>query len=127
MKVTETGAAVYDILVSDAGVSGIVGNRIFPLVAKNATTFPFIAYRRSSVSTGNTKDGPYRYGVVIDVACVGNDYKQGVDMADAVMNALQDKRFARYDIDSVRLGNASEDYPDDAFVQTLEFLISINK
>jgi hypothetical protein len=127
MKVTETGAAIYNILVSDARVSGIVGDRIFPLVAKNATTFPFIAYRRSGLSIGDTKDMIYQYGVVIDVACVSNDYKQSVDMADAVTDALLDKRLAQYDIDSIRLSDASEDYLDDAFVQALGFLVTINK
>jgi hypothetical protein len=128
MKVTEAGAAIYNILASDARVSGMVEDRIFPLVAKNATTFPFIAYRRGGMVPGNTKDRLYQWEVTIDMACVSNDYKQSVDMADAVMDALLDKRFARYDdIDSIRLDNASEDYLDDAFVQTLELTITIDK
>jgi hypothetical protein len=126
-KVVETGAAIYHILASDAWLAGVVGDRIFPLVATNSTTFPFIAYRRSGVSVGYTKDTLYQSEVTIDMVCVSSDYKQSVDIADRVMGVLLDKRFAQYDIDSVRLNTAFEDYLDDAFVQTLEFLIIIDK
>ncbi|MDR2138265.1 MAG: DUF3168 domain-containing protein [Tannerella sp.] len=127
MKVTETGTAIYQLLASDAQVSGMVGDRIFPLVAVQSTEFPFIAYRRSETSAGYTKDRLYQSVVTVDIVCVGTDYRQGVDMAGAVMDVLEGKRFAQYDIDSIRLDTAFEDYADDAFVQTLVFLITINK
>jgi hypothetical protein len=127
MKFTETGAALYHILSSDTWLSNVVGNRIFPLMAVNATTFPFIAYKRSDVSIGYTKDRIYQSDVTIDMVCVSIDYKQGVDIADRVVWALLDKRFAQYDIDTIRLKTAFEDYADDAFVQALELLITIDK
>lgn len=127
MKVTETGAAIYRILTSDTMLYAMVGDRIYPLMAKNSTVFPFIAYRRSGLETGSTKDLLYQYRVAVDIAIAGSDYKQGVEIAQRVIDMLDGKEFAQYDIDSVQLNDSSEDYVDDAFVQMLVFTLTINK
>jgi hypothetical protein len=127
MKVTETGTAIYRILTSDAALRGMVVDRIYPLMAKNSTVFPFIAYRRSGLETGSTKDLLYQHRVTVDIAIAGSDYKQGVEIAQRVIDMLDNKEFAQYDINSVLLNDSSEDYVDDAFVQMLVFTLTINK
>ena len=40
----EIGKAIYNILSTNSDVSTLVGTRIFPNVAPQTTTFPFIIY-----------------------------------------------------------------------------------
>jgi hypothetical protein len=133
MKVTDTGAVIYDILSSDTVLKGIVGDRIFPMTAKNGVTYPFIAYRRSGLNPINTKDGEYQSEVVMDVVCASTDYKQSVEIVNGVLNALPRKRRWESDykdVESIIVTDAFEDYidgTDGAFVQILELLIIIYK
>ena len=38
----QIGKSIYNILANDSDVSALVGTRIFPNVAPQTTTFPFI-------------------------------------------------------------------------------------
>ena len=127
MKVTETGSAIYQMLTSDAMLSDMVSNRIYPLIANNSTEFPFIAYRRSGSETGATKDLAYQYEVTVDMAVADNDYKRGVEIAQRVIDLLDNKKNTQYGINSITLESSSEEYMDDAFVQILVFVLLIDK
>ena len=53
----EIGKAIYNILSTTTNISDLVGTRIFPNVAPQTTTFPFIIYDVNGVQPNDTKDG----------------------------------------------------------------------
>jgi hypothetical protein len=50
MSSLQIGKAIYTILVKNKIT------KVFPLVADEGTTFPFIVYKRSGLEPSNTKD-----------------------------------------------------------------------
>ena len=50
----EIGKSIYNILSTNGAVSTLVGTRIFPNVAPQTTTFPFIIYDVTGVQTNDT-------------------------------------------------------------------------
>lgn len=85
----ESGLAIYNILANDSPVSAIVGTRIFPNVAKQTTSFPFIIY---DVQSENPTD--YKQGVSsldtdnVMVSCYCETYSQASDLAKKIRTAL---------------------------------------
>jgi len=85
----ESGLAIYNILANDTPVSAIVGTRIFPNVAKQTTSFPFIIY---DVQSENPTD--YKQGVSsldtdnVMVSCYCKTYSQASDLAKKIRTAL---------------------------------------
>lgn len=85
----ESGLAIYNILANDTPVSAIVGTRIFPNVAKQTTSFPFIIY---DVQSENPTD--YKQGVSsldtdnVMVSCYCKTYSEASDLAKKIRTAL---------------------------------------
>tara|TARA_R110000751_G_scaffold46775_2_gene104963 strand:- start:4134 stop:4535 length:402 start_codon:yes stop_codon:yes gene_type:complete len=85
----ESGLAIYNILANNSPVSAIVGTRIFPNVAKQTTSFPFIIY---DVQSENPTD--YKQGVSsldtdnVMVSCYCKTYSEASDLAKKIRTAL---------------------------------------
>ena len=129
----QIGKAIYSILSADAELSALVGNRIFPLIAVKAhdeeTIYPFIVFRRDSINPSYSKDGINSDITTVSILCVSNDYEQSALVADLALSALSGKRgtFEGEIIDSIRLIEASEDFQEDAFVQSIKITINTNR
>lgn len=83
----ETG--IYAVLTGDAGVSALVGTRIYPLVVPQDASLPAIAYQRVSGGPTYTQDGdanltPARF----QFTCLGSSYSQAKAVATAVRAAI---------------------------------------
>ena len=48
---------IYSILVADSNITGLVSTRIYPILAPQNTTFPYIVYRRISGVSINALEG----------------------------------------------------------------------
>jgi hypothetical protein len=122
MSILQIGKAVNKL------ISEITPN-VFPLIAEAGTKFPFIAYRRSSIQTSDTKDR-YNYSEIayIELAIYANDYQSGISLAERVKAKLE--RFKGeiegIKINSIVLANGSEDYIGDSYLQSLTFSIEID-
>ena len=53
----EIGKAIYNILSTDSAIAAEVGTRIFPNVAAQSESFPFIIYDVQNDSPEDSKDG----------------------------------------------------------------------
>jgi len=51
------GKAIYTILTEDAGVSAVVGNKVYPQIAAQGAAFPFVVYVLQDNSPSDTKSG----------------------------------------------------------------------
>ena len=76
-------------LVADTAVAGMVGQRIYPLVAPAKAALPAIVYQRISGMRVATHDGPSELAHPrIQFACIGTTYAGAKNLANAVRVAL---------------------------------------
>lgn len=123
MESIKVGKEIYSLLNGNADLTALVGNKIYPIIVEKDTTYPFIVYKRSSITPTYTKDFHLSDEVIVDIVCVSNSYTEGIDVAGLVRNTLEDKRIQG--IQSIKLDSADEDFINDAYVQTLSFILKI--
>lgn len=119
------GEIIRAVLTEDSKVSSIV-TKVFPVVTDNAR-LPYIVYRRSHMEQTPLKNTRGADTVGIEVLCYSENYTQGVELAEAVRDALDGKQ-AEIDglvMRSCYLTDSEEAWQDDAFVQQLVFTIKI--
>ena len=119
------GRAINSLLRDNLALVRAVGQKIYPIVAEVSTTYPFIIYRRSSLTPASNKDQRAE-AVYLDVFVVTERYATGVDIAELVRTALERGNYSDTKIQDIKLVNASEDFLDDAFIQNLTFKIDIS-
>lgn len=127
MKSIEIGKFIYSLLCTDSRLATLVGNKIFPLIVENETTYPFIVYKRSDMKSNYTKDIHLSDDVYIDIICVSENYLSGLEIAGIIIELLEDKRFKEKGIEKIQSEYANEDYLENAFIQNLGFKITITK
>ena len=85
----EIGKAIYNILSTNSDVSTLVGTRIFPNVAPQTTTFPFIIYDFNGVQPNDTKDGASTLDTNdVMISCYSETYSQASDLAQKIRVAM---------------------------------------
>lgn len=122
------GKVVYNILSSDKSFKETIGNRIYPLIADEGTSFPFVIYSRIGIDEQSTKDSSEeQIRVLVQVAA--NNYQQSIETAEIIRAAMEHKSglFNNLLIEDIILEDASEDWLDDAFIQNLNFNIYYGK
>lgn len=122
MNSLQIGKAIYAIL-SDEGIT-----KVFPLVADEGTTFPFVVYRRISLTPASTKDRfNYRELATVEILVASSDYNSGISLAIQIKELLEKTRgtYNGIKIGDVVVTGASEDYIDDTFIQKLTLNIEI--
>lgn len=123
------GDIIYDTLVQ--AVEGKY--KVFPLFNTDENgKLPFIAYRRSGYSPQYSKNlysgiDTYSYSIAV----VSDKYKDGVDIAEKVIDAIMALTGTEVDgkfIQGAEITNATESVGDDLlFVQDLDFEIKITR
>lgn len=124
----QVGKVIYDILSNDESVKQRVDKKIFPLIAENGTTFPFIIYKRTSIIPYTSKDRfIHQENATVDVLIASDKYFDSIEIADIVKDALQGKKgeFSGIEVKDINLEDAQEDFTDDTFIQNLTFKITI--
>lgn len=120
MSGLQVGKAIKTIL------SGI--DKVYPLVADEGTTYPFVVYRRSGLYPATTKDRySYREMATVEILVAANSYLDSITLAEQVKGKLEHTRGKYNDINigDITLVNADENFVEDAFTQKLTFQIEI--
>lgn len=122
MSSLQIGKAIYTILAKNNIT------KVFPLVADEGTTFPFIVYKRSGLEPSNTKDR-YNYSelATLDIIIAASTYQESINLTEKVKDILEHNRGIYNDINigDITLDDADEDYIEDTFIQKLTFKIEI--
>ena len=87
----KVGAAIYSLLVNDSAVSAIVGTRIYPELAEEGASAPYVVYSVVSNTPSDTKDGAPVDEAQLEIFSIGNTYAAANDLADKVRAALDRK------------------------------------
>ena len=120
------GVIIRDILTKDADVNRIA-KKVFPVVVDSAQ-LPYVAYRRSRLEHNPTKaKAPGADTVQIDVLCFAAKYGDGVQLAEAVRQALDGKQATKDTLimRSCTIAGGEEYYENDAYIQELNFNIKV--
>lgn len=100
-----------------------VENKMYPLIANETTTFPFVIYRKGSMSFEYCKDGSVGDNLHVDVIVAAKQYDSSIEIAELIRGAVDKKKIDN--IYSIRLNSVVEDYVDDAYIQQLTFDVKI--
>lgn len=114
------GEAIYSILKPF--------KKVYPLIADEGTTYPFIVYKRSSGYSQSDKDGIYSATANIDIMVASQEYEEGVDIADKIITTMEKVKgdVTGFDIWHIRMIDSNESYVDNSFVQEMKFSIEFS-
>lgn len=127
MTTIQIGKVINALLNADRALSEMIGNRVFPIVSKEGTQYPFVVYRRNSVTPTYCKDGLASETASVDIVIASNTYTNSIEVADRVRAAI-DKRacvFQDTTVTNIEMTTAEEDFVDDTYIQTLNFNFTI--
>lgn len=103
-------------------------HNVYPLIADQGSTYPFIIYRRNGVNHADSKDRfNYQEVITLEIIVAADNYSESIDLAEKVMYRLESTRgeYNKIQIQEIKLVDASEDYLEDAYIQKLTFKIEI--
>lgn len=115
---------IYSLLTADTQLMESVSGNIYPLVAEESVSYPFIIFAKESVNGNYTKDFLTYDTAVISVAVAARNYFQTVQIAERVRAVLEGYRDSYFS--AIQLDNVSEDFIEDAYIQHLQFQTKIN-
>lgn len=122
MRNFKIGSEIRNVILSSAKVAKAVETKVFPLIANNGTTFPFIVYRRNGYSPTSDKD-TLTESVYIEMAIVCNNYEQSVSIANDVADVLI--CYSSDTVEEIKVTNISEDFISDSFVQKVNIQVDL--
>ena len=104
-------------------------DKIFPIVAENGTTYPYIVYKRTNLNSSVfSKDGLCEDTCDYSITIVSDKYDEGVELANEVRKTMEKPNLVSNDlaINNNRLISANEVWANDAYLQELNFNCKIN-
>lgn len=109
--------SVYAILSTDESLKKLVGKNIYPIVAEENVTLPFVTFTRTASTPVEFKGGIAVDKVTFQVNVIANDYSTSVTIAERIRELLEKSNsFTR-----VWFMNCTENYINDEYVQNLQF------
>lgn len=127
-----TGLGIYQLLQASSDVTDLVGTRVFPSLASQGATMPFVTYEIMQITPSDEKDGPSEMDEVrVEVACFADRYSVAVDLGTKVRTALD--RMALQgegiSIQSIRFHDVTDEMLDSPrrFVQVHDYTVRQNR
>ena len=82
-------AVLRSALIANATVAGLVGSRIYPVLAPASASLPFVTWRRSGIEREQTLGNPMGVPrVTVEFSIFGTTYNQARELADAMRLVL---------------------------------------
>lgn len=120
MSSLSIGKNIVSVLNSNTEAKKYFNGRIYPLIAEQGTSYPFIVYRRASLEVSSNKDvqGDIAH---IEVTVISNTYKSSIDGIEIVRTALENSNL------DLKIEGANEYFSNDGYIQELQIKIEDNK
>lgn len=115
---------IYSLLTADPTLMELTGGDIYPIVAEESVSYPFVLFTKSNAYGNYTKDLLLYDSATVEVVIAAVNYFQTVEIAERVRQVLEAYRDGYFN--SITLDNVSEDFSDDAYIQQLTFSVKIN-
>ena len=111
-------------LLKNTQLTDKIGNKIYPIVADDGTTFPFILIKKSGMTTNYSKCGAINDVVNATIEVVDNNYSRAVELSEEIRKTIERNKFNN--ISNVEVVNVIEDYVSDSYIITQQYKIMIN-
>ena len=121
MNMFRITAEIQSLLLQNGEIKGIVGGRVFPIMAPEGTDGDFIVYQRDELKQDYTKMGVASQTAVIYVTAVSDSYVRSNNLASLIYDTLSGD-FENPDL-HIQLEDSTEDFIDKKFIQVLQFSI----
>lgn len=121
MNMFRITAGIQSLLLQNGEIKGIVGGKVFPIMAPEGTDGDFIVYQRDELKQDYTKMGVASQTAVIYVTAVSDSYVRSNNLASLIYDTLSGD-FENPDI-HIQLEDSTEDFIDKKFIQVLQFSI----
>lgn len=115
---------IYERLSKSPDLQKLVGNKIYPLVAENTTTYPFITYFRDGINPISfTKDGYCQDEVYFTINVVNDKYTDTLTIANIVRKLMEGLKLSNDEatIFDTHMTSIDENFVENAYVQTMQF------
>jgi hypothetical protein len=124
------GDIVYNILSNDSNVTGLVGTKIYPLMATQGTELPYITYQVISTSPNKNKDREISLKAIrLQIDIIGNTYSSVTNISDKVVDAISYKtgNYSGYDVDIITFEDENDlsDIENDFYRKEQDYIIRI--
>lgn len=120
-----TGNYLLDVLNDQEELIEVLGeDKIFPLVAKEDTTFPFVTYTRDNIQITYTKMFNQDNLVTITYKVYSDNYDEAVNIANLIRNILERKQIEvpnEIKINDIRIVSMYEQYNENGFCESITF------
>lgn len=118
------GKLIYSTIQSSTDVVEAVGSKVYPIVAPQDTTYPFVIYTRANAYPESlTKDGWLNDNVAFQISIVSDKYIDGAELANDIRDLFENCKISNDEltIENIRMTSCSESFMDDTYIQTLYF------
>lgn len=117
------GAHVYKKLSDSTELAKLVTDKIYAISTKTETSFPFVIYKRNSLTPEYAKYNTTGDTVSVEIVVASDNYLNSVTIAEEVRKSLENKRgsYDNFDVIDSKLISADEDFIEDTFIQRLVF------
>ena len=119
----KVGNDLRAILLSDSGLTGMVGSNIYPLVAPEGVDNEFIVYGREKYTKKMAKDGVWEDECLVYFTAISDNYDKATDLASLIDNALVGRHTINDHRITVYLYDSTETFEDNKYIETLIFTI----
>lgn len=122
IDILQSNERLVELLTDDKS-----GFKVYPIDAKQGTTFPFSVIQRANITPSYCKDGNFKDEVNISILIASPKYNESVDIASLIRDTLEYKSFTdeNIKIKLIELVSVSETILENAFIQQLNFKIII--
>ena len=93
--------------------------KVFPLIAKENTTYPFIVYQKSNVFESNRNKDSYSTNITMDVIVFTASYDDMCRISELAYDAI--KKHFRGVASNVSMVGDSENFAEDCWFQVMSF------
>lgn len=120
------GKTIYNLLNSSDELKKYVDNKIYPLVADEGVTFPFVVFYRTQIRNVVCKDGYYEDEVGFSIIAVSNKYLESLEIANIIRSIFEKKKLTET-IYNCTVEDIDEDYKENAYIQQIYFNCKITQ
>ena len=118
------GKTIFKLLSASAEIKKYVDNKIYPLIADDGVTYPFIIYYRTSIRNIVCKDGYYEDEVGFSILVVSNSYIESLEIANIVRSIFEKNKLTDT-IYNCKVEDIDEDYNNNAYIQEIDFTCKV--
>lgn len=120
---------IYAALMANTALNTKVSGRIFPLGSKNEVAYPFVVYERTNVAVEYDKASRRYAEVDVSIYAVSDKYTDSLEIAELIADSLDkvEASYTGFAVEDAHIAGASENYIENAFVQTINFKFQITE